>query len=299
LTDNDWILDALRPHGFSPEEVQEYEITVDRINTVIGIYSARLDLVRDDPAEAAPLRAEVSRWVQIQKGLRIGDRERVAEIRRECDAIIREARGRPALPDPGDTSRPRLADGASPDAAAPPLARSSLEAHLYMDLHPCECGETKFERASVVVELPGGDLARRYTGRCPSCGTEREFVFRLPAEPPDLETDEIRYGDAQPSELLDAGEWLWVADSYARSVPPEPHRLPEPDRGRARARLASAAAAIDEVLKLVPPGEDEVPRDAVRSRIGAPVYEREPGRFRVARLIAVRDAYRSALRLFD
>lgn len=195
-----------------------------------------------------------------------------------------------------------MADDVSPGrpgvAARPPLARSSLEAHLYMDLHPCACGEVRFDRASVVEELPGGDLARRYTGRCPRCGAAREFRFSLPEEPPAPETGEIRYGDAEPSELLDAGEWLWVADSYARSVPPEPHRLPEPDRRRARARLASAVAAIDEVLKLIPPGDDRVPPTAVRSRIGAPVYQREPGRFRTGRLIAVRDAYRSALRLF-
>lgn len=193
-----------------------------------------------------------------------------------------------------------MADDASPGPAArPPLARSSLEAHLYMDLRPCGCGETRFDRASVLVELPGGDLARRYTGVCPRCGTAREFVFVLQPEPPESGDGEVHYGDAHPSELLDAGEWLWVADSYATSVPPDPHRLPEPDRRRARARLASAAAAIDEVLKLLPTGADQVPPEAVRSRVGLPVYQREPGRFRAIRLIAVRDAYTSALRHFE
>jgi hypothetical protein len=38
----------------------------------------------------------MSRWTQIQKSLRLGDQERVEEIRRECETIIREARGRPA-----------------------------------------------------------------------------------------------------------------------------------------------------------------------------------------------------------
>jgi hypothetical protein len=123
-------------------------------------------------------------------------------------------------------------------------------------------------------------------------------VFRRPVEPVVPGADEVRYGDARPSELLDAGEWLWVADSYARSVPAEPHRLPEPERRRARTRLASAATAIDEALRLIPPGLDRVPSGAVRSPVGASVYLREPGRFRAARLTAVRDAYRSALRQF-
>lgn len=96
MSDDDWILEAMRPHGFTPEEVQAYEIAVDRINSVIGIYSARLHEVRDDDTAAAPLRAEIDRWVEIRKGLSIGDRERVEEIRRVCNAIIRKAHGRPA-----------------------------------------------------------------------------------------------------------------------------------------------------------------------------------------------------------
>jgi hypothetical protein len=32
-----------------------------------------------------------------------------------------------------------------------PLARTNEEAHLYMDLPPCACGEVAFERTSAVV----------------------------------------------------------------------------------------------------------------------------------------------------
>lgn len=180
-------------------------------------------------------------------------------------------------------------------------ARSNLEAHLYMDLRPCGCGEARFDRASLVVELPGGGLASRYTGTCARCEAPREFVFALPPEPePGADQPgEVRYGGDDPSELLDAGEWLWVADAYARAVPPDPHRLADPDRRRARARLAAAVAALDEVLKFVPPGGDRLPAAVVRSRLGAEMYQREPGRFHRGRLTAVRDAYRAALRLFD
>src|SRR5690348_7853350 len=106
-----------------------------------------------------------------------------------------------------------------------------------MDLHPCGCGRAEFDRSSAVVALPGGEMGRRYAGRCAGCGGEREFEFRLPAMPPEAAPGEVRFGAGEPSELLDAGEWLWVSDSYARTVPAQPHRLPEPDRGQARTRL--------------------------------------------------------------
>src|SRR5262249_52152813 len=89
-------------------------------------------------------------------------------------------------------------------AVNPPVARSSHEAHLYMDLPACECGETRFPRASAVVTLPGGELASRYTGACAGCGRPREFVFRLAEDA--APGDGIRYGGDQPSELIDAGE---------------------------------------------------------------------------------------------
>jgi hypothetical protein len=181
-------------------------------------------------------------------------------------------------------------------AVNPPVARSSHEAHLYMDLTACECGETRFPRASAVVTLPGGELASRYTGVCAGCGRPREFVFRLAEDA--APGDRIRYGGDQPSELIDAGEWLWIADRYARSVPAAPHRLPDPERGRARTRLSGAAAAIDEVLKFAPPQAALVPPAAIWTALGRSVYEREPGRFRVGRLNAVRSAYREALERF-
>lgn len=52
----------------------------------------------------------------------------------------------------------------SEPAGFPPRARSDLEAHLHLDLHPGARGETRFDRAGSVVELPGGGL-RRPTSR--------------------------------------------------------------------------------------------------------------------------------------
>ncbi|WP_233563211.1 hypothetical protein [Micromonospora musae] len=174
-------------------------------------------------------------------------------------------------------------------------ARSANEAHLYMDLHPCGCGEGRFPRASTILALPDGELARRYAGSCERCGTAREFLFRLPAEPESAEAG-FRYGAAEPSALIDAGEWLWVAEGHARGVPAGAERLPEADRRRCRTRLTAAVAAVDEALKFVPAGGGRVPFTAVWSPLGRSVYQREPGRFRASRLTAVRSAYDTALR---
>src|SRR5688500_13011920 len=95
-----------------------------------------------------------------------------------------------------------------------PVARTNAEAHLYMDLHPCACGEIRFPRTSSVVTSPDGVLASRYAGTCPQDGTEREFLFRLPERvlAPPLD-GAVMYGGSEPSELIDPGEWLSVADA--------------------------------------------------------------------------------------
>lgn len=182
----------------------------------------------------------------------------------------------------------------------PPLARTSIEAQLYMELRPCDCGETEFPWASsAVVELDADELGSRYEGTCPSCGTPREFTFRLPAEIVLAAAGEVRYGDGGPSELLDPGEWLWVADRYASSVPAAATGLDPQARRQVRLRVSAAAAAMDEILAFLPAGADSVPAEAVRSEMGRAVYADEPGRFDRYRLEVVRDTYRKILSELD
>jgi hypothetical protein len=173
------------------------------------------------------------------------------------------------------------------------LARTNAEAHLYIELHPCEaCGETEFNPASSVIEADG-DLASRYAGPCPRCGTPREFLFRIPEEIilPDL--DEPVFGDERPSVLIDAGEWLWLADLIARSTPAQPEAgMTALDRRQARVDLRTAAAAVGEAAKFVPADGDAVPAEAIWSSRGQAVYHDEPGRFRRRRLDVVQQTYR-------
>jgi len=172
------------------------------------------------------------------------------------------------------------------------LARSSAEAHLYMQMQRCEvCGETDFSPESSVISVDG-ELASRYTGACPKCGTLREFVFLLPEDIIFPDEEEPEFGDEHPSELIDPGEWLWLSDVFAGDAPADPSGLDADTRRGAMIDLRTAAAAIGEVLKFVPDGAEAVPAGAFRSDRGHAMYVHEPGRFRRGRLEVVRDTYR-------
>jgi len=173
------------------------------------------------------------------------------------------------------------------------IARTNAEAHLYMELNPCgNCGETEFQPSSAVI-VAEGDLASRYAGPCPRCGFQREFVFRIPDEVIFPDPEEPVFGDDQPSVLIDAGEWLWVADLIARNVPAEPEDgMTTDDRRQVRIDLRTAAAAVSEAMKFIPPGADTVAADGIWSARGRAVHDDEPGRFRRIRLDAVQRTYR-------
>jgi len=159
-----------------------------------------------------------------------------------------------------------------------------------MDLHPCDCGDGNFHRASSVIEVDG-DLASRYAGICRGCAQMREFIFALPQDIKLPGPGKVVFGDGSPSQLVDPGEWLFVADRYASVAPA--NTTPGTEEARlARQQVATAAAAMDEVLAFVPEGEDAVPYEALRTERGRTVYDAQPGRFYSDRLTVVRDTYR-------
>lgn len=152
-------------------------------------------------------------------------------------------------------------------------ARSVQEAGLYVELHPCECGAAGELTFSVVER--GGDLVALYEGACPGCGQMRRFEFSLPSEPVPGRV----YGGAQPSAIIDAGEFLWYSDRAAERA-----ASTEPADARGQSALDSAVAALDEVLKFIPADADAVPRDAIGSELGQAVYDANPDRFTRERL---------------
>lgn len=164
------------------------------------------------------------------------------------------------------------------------VARTRDEAHLFLDLHPCErCGSVDVTWQHALVDV-AGQLLSRYSGTCPGCAREREFLFALPPREI-VPGGHPTFGGSEPSELLDAGEWLWVADLTAGETPAD-----ERSDG-----LAIAIAAIDEVVKFIRPGDDDVPDSAFWSDRGRRVREAQPERFHRNSLLAARESYRRAL----
>ncbi|WP_237744823.1 hypothetical protein [Kribbella catacumbae] len=173
------------------------------------------------------------------------------------------------------------------DGMAFAVARTRDEAHLYLELQPCpDCGsaEAPWEHALIEVD---GSLTISYAAVCPGCGAEREYLFGLPARETPAGSWPT-FGGAEPSELLDAGQWLAIADQVAGNVPVDPVE--------AGPALSIARAAVEEVIKFVPPGQDAVPADEFWTPDGRRVFEAEPGRFRLDRLLVVRDAYHELVR---
>lgn len=141
-----------------------------------------------------------------------------------------------------------------------------------MELHPCACGETSAPDRHRLLSGEAGLIAR-YDGACPRCGSLRRFDFALADEIVPLDV----FGGAQPSTIIDAGQFLAYADAAAQRDD--------------ETWLRRAVFALDEVLKLIPSGDDRVPGESITSADGRAFYDREPGRFRRARLEAVRGAY--------
>jgi hypothetical protein len=149
-----------------------------------------------------------------------------------------------------------------------PLARTDQEAEIYIEMTPCHrCGGHGFTGDSTVINL-GDDLGTRWTGTCTRCGTAREFVFRLPQEVTVGSNAPYDFGDDGPSELLDPGQWMSVADLASR-------RAPAPSRDD----LLLAVAALGEVTRFIPDGDDEVPAVAFRTDDGRAAHRQWPARF--------------------
>jgi hypothetical protein len=171
------------------------------------------------------------------------------------------------------------------------VARSPSECQLYLELHPCSrCGEADFPWSRHEAGEQAGWLLSAYEGVCPSCGTPRRFEFRLPDDvvPPPA------YGGPEPSQIIDPGEFFELGERAAvyAVVPAD---APPDRRAVAREAAVDAVAAVEEVLKFLPPGADAVPDEAFTSDVGRVVYAADPRRFGRERLESLLRTRRQAL----
>lgn len=168
-------------------------------------------------------------------------------------------------------------------------ARTSTEATTYMDLHGCACGANRFTRTRTLLQ-DGDRLLARYSGPCDGCGTVRSFTFELSDESPGAENS---FGEGC-SEILDAGEFLFVSDRMAGSVPMEPP-ADRGEAGRAHDRMALARDALAQVLAFGSSAMGGIPARALVSDLSreVPAAYRRP--FGIGRLKARLEAYDQVL----
>ena len=177
-------------------------------------------------------------------------------------------------------------------------ARSHDEAMVYVVLRPCRaCGEQIRDIDDESAEHDDAVLVE-YTTTCRRCRNTDTYRFRLPRADGGPGTAEVYYGGAEPSRIIDAGEWLEFADRVATGGPVSPAGLSPTERAQAARAMAAAAAAVGEVLKFIPAGADRVPLTAVWTERGRSEFAREPARMRRVRMEVLEAAYqRSAAAL--
>ena len=178
-------------------------------------------------------------------------------------------------------------------ATVPQPARSDAEARLFLAATPCpRCRSTDAPWWHDAPSEPHGQVdgpritgqwrgrqvqarqVRRYTSRCQTCRLTRTFHIQLAEH--DASTG--LFGGPERSTLLDAGQWLAYVDAQAQPADGPPTRN----------ALRTAAAAIEEVLKFIPPGKDCVSRDDLCA--GLAYFDQQPERFRRAELVQARKA---------
>ncbi|MGI5163975.1 hypothetical protein ACQEU3_06420 [Spirillospora sp. CA-253888] len=133
-----------------------------------------------------------------------------------------------------------------------PPARSIAEVHAYIDMLACECGSHAYEVITVSPRRKqDGSRPCEYELECDRCERRRVLMFSAVGA-----SDSDGFG-AGRSELIDAGEWMWYAERLGDAVPAKSwfRRRKAEDREM----LDDAIAAVDEVLKFLPPGADTVP----------------------------------------
>jgi hypothetical protein len=82
------ILLGLEPFRWSNDAATNYEITLEKMSRVVGLYSNLARRPDTSAADEARYRAEMSRWVDVRRTLRAQDTDAVEAVRRECTELI-------------------------------------------------------------------------------------------------------------------------------------------------------------------------------------------------------------------
>lgn len=171
------------------------------------------------------------------------------------------------------------------------LARSLTEGYIYLDLTVEAAEPNAVERAT----LTEGELS--WTLRLD--GVEVEVPFLGEAA---VRLDELSFGEGI-SELIDAGQWVFVAETYARrALSQDLSYAVNPGDDELFEAVAEgweyAADAVAEALKFVPPEAGALPDEAFWTPMGRALRAANPERFTVDRLQDDQAFYRQNLEDF-
>ncbi|GAA3567597.1 hypothetical protein GCM10022419_055500 [Nonomuraea rosea] len=170
----------------------------------------------------------------------------------------------------------------------PGLARSLVEAYVYLDLVAPDGEPGASRRAEVSQEADGWRLRLG----------EAEVLVPFEAEAGTRE-EGLTFGFGL-SELIDPGQWVLIAATYAsRALESGLFFAAGPSDDDGFDEVADgwrfAADAVAEALKFFPGDAPELPPDAFWSELGRSVRESEPDRLTRAKLESDLDFYRRSL----
>lgn len=170
-------------------------------------------------------------------------------------------------------------------------ARSRKEIELYIEEHPCPVCGTRVNPADLPPNFAdvGARMRVTHTGNCASCGNPLHYEFAVPREHP---AGRFSLGDG-PSEIFAADELLAIAERMESATPRDPAELDPDEYFRNFLQIGTATALVEDVLKTIPAGESEVPRDAFFGPRGTADRDASPARFQRVTLERQRDAYRA------
>ena len=163
------------------------------------------------------------------------------------------------------------------------VARSMSECHLYMDLQPCpHCGEPEFSWTRHEAGIRDGQKTSAYEGECPTCRGARRFEFIVldPNLPPPL------LGGPEPSQIIDPAQFLAVGDHAWPLAVLRADATPDEIEDAYDAAV-DAVAAVEEILKFIPPDAAVVPETAFHGPEGLARLAANPMRFSRRTLEAV------------
>ena len=130
-----------------------------------------------------------------------------------------------------------------------------------------------------------GESLLGYSCRCG--GQPRHFLFRLLEDPRMVRG----FGGDQPSRIICPGEFRLYSDAPAGMVPGQPSGLSPEQISQGRLIMGYAIISLEEVLKFIPPGEDQVPESAFTSARGKKAYNEMRSRYSHGMSGAVKRTY--------